>query len=359
MVWQTAGASAGTPGDQTAAAAGTLSVGHYQLVRVKTVAATRLTLKDPLSKAYRAQGGQVVRIPEYETVRVEAPGIVVPTAWDGRKGGLTALLARTLLRVDGSINADGAGFRGAAAFSGAATTGCAQTLDGPISFGFSPRGEGVVTSIFKTAPLATDTAGRGNVRNGGGGGNCSYGGGGGGGNGSFGGTAAYYGPSGNGPGLGGAALTGSLRDVLSMGGGGGAGNNASNRGGVGGPGGGVVYVAADTLEGNGTIRSSGALGGSNEGACGGSGAAGALLLRVIGSAACNLQAIGPDGNPANGCTPGGAGGAGHVMLEAASGACAITAVSGVAPDIVSPFVRGTPITPTAGIIERPDGGYVP
>lgn len=99
--------------------------GTYELARVASVAGNVITLSCATKQAYSLVGHvQIVRVPQYTTLTVNpgasvaavhwgAPefGGVDPSASERRRGGFNALLANNIIN-NGSINANGAGFRG-------------------------------------------------------------------------------------------------------------------------------------------------------------------------------------------------------------------------------------------------------
>lgn len=358
LVWQAMGVEARTALAQT---------GRWELARVRSVTDDRLTLETPLVQGFSAMGAVVVRVPEYTTVTVAAGASLVPQhPWSGAGGGVVAFVATGAVTLDGSVRADGQGARGGVFVNEVDYNhhGCEELDADAPGFG-GAKGEGVVIGRF--GPTHNS---RGNVANGAGGGDCKNAGGAGGGNGGAGGAGGLSYSDGDRPvgGIGGSALTYSLRDRMTLGGGGGAGHGNDMAALDGGAGGGAIFVRAGSLRGAGVLSASGAASparnqyGNGIGHDGGSGggAGGSVVLRVVGGVSgCMIAARGADGSDSavevHG--PGGGGGGGHVRVEASSAqACGIDVGGGVAG------VQQDPNTPSGvhfgaadgsvGVIER-------
>jgi large repetitive protein len=341
MVWQTAGLSPPAPGQSVPVTPEAVSpLGRYSLARVVSIDATRITLDRPLPFGVLATGAQVVRIPEHTDVVITAAGSIAAKPWDGRKGGVVALLARGAVTNDGAIHADAAGFRGGQGFGQSAFVGDCAAPAGTIDGGFSARGEGLATTAYAPDPNAEGAVGGfGNVANGGGGGNCHNAGGGGGGNGGAGGVggASYDGARLVG-GRGGVPVVSGLAERLWLGGGGGAGHGDGAAGEVvaaGGAGGGVVLMRAASVTGSGVIRAEGAPGGASLGnGAGGGGAGGSLLVTVDGAFTCTgLSVRGGAGGAARGTVllfgPGGGGAGGRARVTTGTSACVPDTAGGI------------------------------
>ncbi|GAB4423474.1 MAG: hypothetical protein OHK0039_40060 [Bacteroidia bacterium] len=355
------------------------SAGNYEFVRVAGVQANTITLQCALLHDYTEAGHtQVVRVPQYGTLRIAGGGRVVAPAWDGATGGIVAVAAATVVEIDGAVVVDGAGFRGGMKDN---TTDWAQTLYYTAAAGLSAaRGEGIGGGPAEYAALGIPY-GRGAAANGGGGGNAHNCGGGGGANGHNGavwtgqgqmcddctGSAAWaldpaYAEAGgafaqsSGGGRGGYSYAGSNRDALTegpgnsawggdarrangglggrpvasdpasrlfMGGGGGAGDGNNSAAGSGGSGGGIVILVSPTVRGSGTIAASGSDGthtsaGHND-APGGGGGGGTILIKAQTLAGLTLTADGGQGGDQyitnnESEGPGGGGGGGYLAL---------------------------------------------
>ncbi|WP_416441437.1 T9SS type A sorting domain-containing protein [Phnomibacter sp. MR] len=318
------------------------SAGLYEFACVSAVPdANTITLAAPTQNTYTATGKvQVVRIPRYTTLTVNAGASIVATAWNGTTGGVVAIETTGAVILNGtpSINVNGLGFRGgvldnaSAASSSAAITTYRSTLntDG------AEKGESIAGFQAEYDAL-NGRFGRGAPANGGGGGNTHNAGGGGGSNGNNG--IAYTGngnPStstaswanawnlesagfatsaSSGGGRGGYTYGISNQDALTiapgatawggnrrqnvggfggrpllafgsrlyLGGGGGAGDTNGNAGGAGGNGGGLVFlIAGGNVTGAGTIVANGNAGANTTGrhndAPGGGGGGGTVVI---------------------------------------------------------------------------------
>ncbi|RKH73876.1 cell envelope biogenesis protein OmpA, partial [Corallococcus aberystwythensis] len=240
MVYQSTGLTAVAIGSQTAIDLSTAQVGRWQFARVLSLTGTtRLnfvagtTLTQAFTVGTTANlAAQVLRVPEYQSVTVNAGASIVAAPWDGQVGGLVVFLSQGAVNNAGAISANGMGFRGGLYRNGNGDgcTGINQAYPGGTS-----KGEGVVPGNFSIAGVPpTNTTGYGNVGNAGGGGICHNSGGGGGGAAGAGGRGGrtWSGDNGGGAsasrdvgGLGGVPMNFSAVDHLLFGGGGGAGHS--------------------------------------------------------------------------------------------------------------------------------------
>jgi hypothetical protein len=332
MVWQTQRPAAGAPaiGVQADASLDTLAVGQWEFARVASVAGNTLTLTAGLQSAYLAVGAQVIRVPEYTTLTINAAASAVAKPWDGVSGGIIIALVQGELTNNGTISAASAGFRGGVRTNGPTVFNCTSLTEaGPAG---AQRGESLLVGAW-----GASATGRGNHVHGGGGGVCHNAGGAGGGHVAQGGKGGRS-FSGDGArdvgGLGGARLIYNPSTRLMMGGGGGAGEANNNANTDGGHGGGVVFMRAGSVAGIGTILVNGqsAATGANDGQ-GGGGAAGAIVLRAAGQAVCGgLSANGGDGGSmtASQHGPGGGGSGGLIARQSAGGTCNTSVTGGLA-----------------------------
>ncbi len=384
-----------TDNEQYGVITATQGAGAFELVAVAAVDATNSRVQldaacGGLRNDYAAAGAtQVIRVPQYMNLTVNAGASVVGLPWNGQVGGIVAVRAQQTVTVHGELSATGQGFRGGPAQ--AMGTGVADQLPDQAGFVYATVGSGGAKgeSIAGLIAQDGDGFGRGAPANGGGGGNAFKAGGGGGA--GAGAAATWTGqgvmPSGvtgaaawtrdpaymvanklttsSGGGRGGysastaspdplvvapgdASWLGNLRRErggrgghplapeagtrLFLGGGGGAGDQngvgaQATRSGGGGAGGGLIYLLANTLTGDGRIAASGAPGsdsGSGSGAAqgaGGGGGGGAVVLNTAAvTGTLTIEASGGDGgrhlsagvgsSETNG--PGGGGGGGFI-----------------------------------------------
>ncbi|HEX8070668.1 MAG TPA: hypothetical protein VF546_12000 [Pyrinomonadaceae bacterium] len=334
---------------------------------------------------------QVVRVPQYSSATVAGATTLSARAWDGSTGGVVAVDVAGTLTVNGTVSADGRGFRGGGGrgtSGGGSGAGTPATTDYmlPTSWNLNgQKGEGVAgtpryvyngTSVVDTGAegypgnttfTAGAATGRGAPGNAGGGGtdgstanNEENSGGGGGGNGGAGGMGGMtWRNRDNIGGFGGVMPTtvppSNTRVVMGGGGGAGSRNNSSGVAASGAVGGGIVMIRAGTLAGGGTVSANGSDAYNltlNDG--GGGGGAGGSILVSAGTyaGAIALSARGGRGGDAwntspvgticgstpcdtdNRHGPGGGGGGGYVAstwsgaANVAGGANGITTTTG-------------------------------
>lgn len=352
----------------TATGAGTLTIrgngaGNGLVNTYHTAAAT-------LTKG--GQTYQVVRVPRYNNVTLNIAGsAVIP--WNGSSGGIFAIDASGTITVTGTVNADGAGFRGGGRLSqtGSAiapilgvnfdyAVGGAVGYDGEKGGGTvgTPQlvynGSAIITAPSDTMPGGSAARGAPGIAGGGGtdadpqANDYNSGGGGGanGGDGGLGGnnwspneqsTAAEdsgaVDPAHNVyqvGGLGGVAFAPAASGRVVFGGGGGAGsiNNNTNApfGASGGSGGGMILIRAGTVSG-GTLSSNGARGVDADNDGGGAGGAGGSIVVTATNSIAGTTARANGGNGANTRVgtatttekhgPGGGGGGGVIITSSA------------------------------------------
>lgn len=333
--------------------------GRYEFARVASVAVGTVTFTRGTVNAFDADNTQLISVPEYTTVTVNAAARLTAQPWDGfsQTGGVLAFLAKGAVANAGVIDVSGRGFRGGVRVTAATPSGCAAEdgvpTGGGAGAGGAHKGEGLDPTAYSTTnTYAGATArhfGRGNVGNAGGGGNCFNSGGGGGGHGGAGGVGGDT----NGDvdarravgGRGGAAVAYGPAANLSLGGGGGAGEDDDGVGGNGGSGGGVLWMRGDSLSGTGTIEADGRAG-ANAGAPGnpiyadgggGGGAGGGVFAWLATTAACGgISARGGNGGTAQPVVfgrnygPGGGGAGGRVLIASSGGACSAVVAAGAA-----------------------------
>jgi len=156
--------------------------GNYEWQTVAGVLGSTILLQCPLQNSYTVAGKtQVIRIPRYTTLTLNAAGSVTCDIWNGTLGGVVAAEVQGNCVINGSITATAKGFRGGAASTVSAILGAGDVASTDNTVG-SDRGEGI-------AGYGTDLNyvggryGRGAAANAGGGGTAHNGGGGGGANG--------------------------------------------------------------------------------------------------------------------------------------------------------------------------------
>lgn len=307
------------------------NAGLFELARAAGVSGDVLSLEAPLAHEYVSNGAgiaaQVCTVLELTDLTVSAAGELHAVPWDGRTGGVVAVLATGEVLVDGAVRADGAGFRGGlSSQAGEATPVTSLSTTAEDGGG---KAEGLDGSSWLRY-------GRGALASAAGGGNSSRAGGGGGGGGGAGGTGGTDTTSASDTqGSGGAGFELSLDTRAAFGGGGGGGHQIAaggERGGAGGAGGGFVLIFAESITGSGAVSASGSAGADGgfvvaDGAdgAGGGGAGGTILLDAAESSAFagSVSANGANGGDVRNASaelagPGGGGGGGRVRLRGVS-----------------------------------------
>ena len=328
MLWQVATLVQPQPPSDAPLALEGLSTGHWEFVRVRSSTSTSIELATPLRNDYRAQGSQVVRVPEYTSVHIADGANLGAEGWTGSTGGILVFLATGLVSVEGTIEADREGFPGGEAIRSQAATDCSGP-DEPAPNG-AQKGGGVFGG-----PEALKT-GRSPYANGGGGGVCNTSGGGAGGHGGAGGIGGY---SIDGQRLvggdGGARLDYALPGRLSMGGGGGAAHTTTMglNPASGNPGGGVIFFRAArvTTSSSSQVSAEGWAGSPGPAAgMGGAGAGGAIVIDATESIDCarTISAAGGPLRTQSSGGGGGGGGGGKIFLRAPRVTCNASAAGG-------------------------------
>ena len=279
-------------------------------------------LTEPLTTTVTipATEAQVIYVPEHKVLNVQAGASIVGSPFDGRKGGVVAVLATTIAN-GGTISANGIGYRGGITEGPAAAEGC-EALDaasgagGPAGGG-AHKGEGIGENFSTALNTNSKAYGRGAHHNGGGGGNCAEAGGGGGGGHGRGGRGGVTLASDSGGrlqgGQGGGLTIGAVEDV--------------------------EHLPATEITGVGRIEANGSGGqGSATDGDGGGGGGGSIFVQVGRMSCSGLTANGGAGASLNG----GGGGGGGVRLE-------VAIASGCAPSVVG-GVGGSDVNAQAGSV---------
>ena len=318
--------------------------GNYEFKIIQSIAGSDITFTTGLSNTYNAAGFvQLVRVPIYANPTVTAP--LTAQAWNGTTGGIIAIEVTGTLTLSANIDVRGLGFRGGISVTDGSAYPC-----GLLNYYYSgvnydnaaPKGEGI-SEIITGYDL-----GKGAYANAGGGGNSHNGGGGGGSNGGSGGVGGNDYCSGTvlSGGIGGYALNTNSGAKAFLGGGGGAGHQNNDVGTSGGNGGGLIFIKANQIIGNGfTINASGmaalnTTGSGNDGA-GGGGAGGTIKIETSSiTTALSIFANGGKGgdmtNPSGGHAPGGGAGGGVICTSlAAIPALVTTQINGGARGIIT------------------------
>jgi hypothetical protein len=380
----------GTSGNPSGYLTTNLLAGNYEYNVVSNVNAGTITLSNPLQHPYYAtafnettstgiQTFQVIRIQREYDLTISAGSTVTAPAWNGSTGGVVVLEVANKLTLDGTVSADGLGFRGGGGkFLNGVSSGNNSNDGAPVKqitktdYRFnSPitnshnttggaKGEGiagtpayvlangaVITTTNTVEGYVGGSMGWGAPGNAGGGStdgdpskNQYNPGGGGGGNGGAGGKGGSGWDGGNGNpstyntgGYGGAAFAQAspVRFVLGGGGGAGCSNNSDATTeylSSGGSGGGIVMIRAKLFSGSGTITANGADANDQNvtnvtDAAGGGGAGGSIIVVTNTSTAPGTHTIKATAIGGNGGDmfayyahgPGGGGGGGYVYTN--------------------------------------------
>lgn len=235
------------------------NVGNYEYNIIQSVSGNNIMLRNQLTRGYDIPHGRVqfIRVPFYPAYTVSQPLTCLP--WTGAKGGVFAIRTAGTLTLNADIDVSGKGFRGGQPMLVSAFS-CNKT----DYFYPSTNNEGAQKGEGITELGAAKDYGRGAKADAGGGGNDHNAGGGGGGGyaaGGLGGNQYNLGAcavTANIGGIGGVQLTGYPQKVFLGGGGGcGHGNNFGEK--AGGTGGGILFVDAPAIVGNGySLRANGA-----------------------------------------------------------------------------------------------------
>jgi hypothetical protein len=367
------------------------NAGKYEFSSICGFLNNTIVLSNHLLNTYDVASVQVIRVPVFTNVTVG--GTLLATEWNSvsETGGVIAFEATGTITLNANISSDSAGFKGGPLFRNT-TAHCGSQLAwyyGLTGNQGAPKGEGIAAFI------SNKEYGRGKQANGGGGGNEDNTGGGGGSNyaaGGNGGNKSYAGLCNSTtcgePGL---ALSGfgySLsNNRVFLGGAGGNGESNNNYGGAsvsegtpGGDGGGLIFIKANELIGNGfTISANGAQGvnpdlpvkteAAGDGG-GGGGGAGAVMLNITTyTGSVTIQAKGANGSNAGfqaQCPgPGGGGGGGVIWTTSTLPANVTTSVVGGTAGIIkptsyvpAPSCLGDPNGATAGTAGIVQSGFV-
>ncbi len=351
------------------------AAGQYEFARVVSAAGNTLNLATTLANTYvqntataNNQTYQVIRVPQYAALTINAGSSIVPSPWDGTTGGAVVADISGTFTNNGSINSSYAGFRGNAGIALAGAAGAAASTNAVFDYvrpdayaAHGGKGEGTggspdrVLNVFASAGVlltsgatsangtATNlttapngisstlaylsTTGRsynagsraaGAPANAGGGGddgvpasNAENSGGGGGANAGAGGVGGNtWNTNLTIGGRGGNAVVNTLTNKLVLGGGGGSGtsNNGYGLDASGGAGGGLIFIKAGTVAGAGSLLADGQ--------------AGRSIPTKNGGADC------PSNATANCDGAGGGGAGGGIVVLASSGTLAQASVRG-------------------------------
>lgn len=341
------------------------NAGRFEILQIEQVItgpSNYVVFTDDVFNVY--DPGEKIQLVRFvEGSRITLTGEVTPKPWDGTTGGIVALLGTDTVELNADINANHSGFRGATVPSWNYTGVCRQDVSaGKLdTLYFLPsqtnrsgnKGEGIISTTWPY------TGGSGFALNGGGAGNGLFSGGAGGGNYRAGGDGGQQSAScsvvlkASWGGYGCYDMYTQANRQIIMGGGGGTGvKSATLTATNGGNGGGIVFILAGTLVGNGhAIKANGqSVSTAATGSGGGGGAGGTVLLDVTSySGTFQVGIRGGNGGTTNGavCTGTGGGGAGGVLWYAGN--------TGIAATVDT--LGGNPGTPAGCLTYWGNGGF--
>jgi hypothetical protein len=305
---------------------------EFMIIQSINILTREIVFRNIFLQTYDTRGNvQIVRVPYYNNA--EVTGKLTCDPWDGKKGGVLALILGRSIKLTADIDVSGFGLRGGIDDVGDARCQLLAPVTSALSYPQSftnagNKGEGIAIHNDAGVLLSPlNVKGKGPNFTGGGGGNGRFSGGGGGSNRGAGGVGGYEDnvcveQEG---GLGGIeselASFPSLINRIYLGGGGGASTSFTGLSQPGGNGGGIVILVTDSIIGNGgKIISDGGDGGSAviNGGAGGGGGGGSIALSVnsYGSTPLVFSVRGGKGgdNP-NTYGEGGGGGGGLVFVH--------------------------------------------
>lgn len=291
-----------------------VGAGSWMRNTISSYTAGTITLGSMLNTDYVA-GAQVIVMPQYTTVTVNAGITWACKDWNGSTGGILCYIANTSVTVASTAIVSALGGNGQVA-------GSTSVAVGGTGGGF--RGGNGTYANYGIQGEGTSGAGgsdrlpNGNAGGGGyvaGGGGLANSGGGGGGNGIAGSNGVSTGGL---PGAGGNSSGSADLTTMTFGGGGGGGaslNTASLERGGGGAGGGIIFITSVDLQIAGILNANGGAGGGAPGGFsgGGAGGGGSILLKAqTATLGSNITA---DANNTSSSPLSGAGGTGRVHLD--------------------------------------------
>lgn len=137
-------------------------VGVYEFGTVSSVSGTEVTLSAPLASTFgeasnadlSGQAIQVVRVPNYTDVAIDAGGLLTAPPWDGETGGIVAFRASGTLSIadGGAVSADDLGYA-------AGATGTSSNYDAFQGESYAGTGDGNLTYSYTSGAYGNWAAG--------------------------------------------------------------------------------------------------------------------------------------------------------------------------------------------------------
>ena len=115
------------------------NAGAWEMNEIQAYSAGTMTTVTPLANTYMTSGAnaaQVLVVPQYTDLTVNAGVTVTAKAWNGSTGGIFAVLVNGIATIDGTISASARGYRG----------GQRGTQSGPGPAGNNDAGQGEGTA---------------------------------------------------------------------------------------------------------------------------------------------------------------------------------------------------------------------
>ncbi|MBU3700385.1 MAG: hypothetical protein FGM33_10330 [Candidatus Kapabacteria bacterium] len=281
--------------------------------------ADTIALVDPieLDSSFRTNIYQLVVPVEADTISIDS--LLTTLAWDGMRGGIIMLHARSVLNLRGTIDVSGLGFAGGRRSLDGGACGLVIPCDPAASQRTGQKGHSPLLRKLQCASGHTPWA------SGGGGGDAHNAGGGGGGNGGSGGRGGNQYPCSNPPGMWGMAglrLFDDASDRIFLGGGGGGGHQNNSVASDGAAGGGIILIRTRRITGDTSrllARGGSVLGRAGNDGAGGGGAGGTVRIEACSTMCPMLIDVsgGRGGETVGEHGPGGGGGGGRVLMEPA------------------------------------------
>ncbi len=120
-------------------------VGRYEFKRIAGISGSNIELDSPLAYSYtsgifntnHAEATQVIRVPQYNVVKINDGASIVAPAWNGRTGGIVVFKVRDTLGFDGTGKVDVS----ARGYRGGSCNGCGNNAWGQQGEGITGLGQ--------------------------------------------------------------------------------------------------------------------------------------------------------------------------------------------------------------------------
>ena len=89
------------------------NTGNYEFNLIQSINGNDIVLENTLSYNYSSSGKQqIIKVPNYDTVRIDNGAILTCHSWDGFTGGVLSFKAKSQIINDGQITVENKGYRG-------------------------------------------------------------------------------------------------------------------------------------------------------------------------------------------------------------------------------------------------------